>query len=83
MYVLIIVYILDVSGTHVAILSDKILNISIYPPLVMHLPDDGCTSGRNTREVHCVHNILSCTYVPLLVLLQYLLDSGDFATVSA
>lgn len=77
MYVIIIVYLLDVSGTHVVILSEEILSISIYPHVVMHLPDDGRTSGRNTREVHYVFNILSCTYVRLLVLLPYLLDFGD------
>lgn len=70
-------YLLDVSGTHVAILREEILDISIYPPLVVHLPDDGRTNGRNKREVHYVYSVLSCTYVLLLVLLQHLLRFGD------
>jgi len=34
----------------------------------MHVPEDGHMSGRNMQEMHYVDNILSRTYVHLLVL---------------
>jgi hypothetical protein len=40
----------------------------MYLSFVMHLPDDGRMNGRN-MEVYGVYNVLSYTYVHLLVLL--------------
>jgi hypothetical protein len=38
----------------------------------MHLPEDGHVSDRNVYEVYYIFNVLSYTYVHLLVLLPYL-----------
>ena len=42
--------------------------ILMYPSFVMHLPEDGHMSGQNMYEVYYVYNILSYTFVHLLVL---------------
>ena len=50
----------------------NISNISMYPFCVTHLPEDGHMCGRNMQEVYCVYNILSYSYMHLLVSLLYL-----------
>jgi len=47
-------------------------NISMYPSCVTHLPDDG-SGDWNMLEVYYVYNILSYTYMRLLLLLPYLI----------
>jgi hypothetical protein len=37
----------------------NICNISLYLSFIMHLPEDGHTSGRNREEIYGVYNILS------------------------
>jgi hypothetical protein len=39
---------------------------------MMHLSEDGHTSGHNMKEVCGMYNILSHTYVHLLVFISYL-----------
>jgi hypothetical protein len=55
----------------------NICNISMYVFFVMHLPEDGYMSGRNMWEVYRVYNILSYTYVHLLVLISYPRSMGS------
>jgi len=43
-------------------------NVSTYPSLVTHLPEDGRISGRHMYEVDHIYNISTYTHVHLLVL---------------
>jgi hypothetical protein len=42
----------------------------MYVFFVMHLPEDGHMSRRNLYEIYSVYDILSYTYVHLLILIS-------------
>jgi hypothetical protein len=56
--------------------SINVCNILMYVFFVIHLREGDHTSGRNMQEIYSMYNILSYTYVHMLVLLLYLISTN-------